>query len=377
MKIYVDENVPAADALFTPFGEVQRFAGRHLAAADIRDADALVVRSVTKVNEALLAESQVRFVGSCTIGRDHLDTDYLNRQGISWATAPGCNANSVVDYVISVLSLDVVRWTSLLAGDRIVGIVAFGNVGRRLADRLAGLGMQCVAYDPLLDSTSDPRLVNLNEVLSCDVLCLHAPLTRSGPHPSFHMLTAEQLTRVAEGGLLLSAGRGEVVASEELLQLRKLRPDIELALDVWEGEPAVNAALARECLIATPHIAGYSLDGKIAGSQAIAAQLMDHCQTHGLPAPASLPRPRLSAPNVELHGAGGPEMLREAALAVYDPRGDDTRFRESLHAEDPAAAFDALRKHYPERREFAYCHYTGAHLTAADLSLIAALQGSR
>ncbi|WP_022957355.1 4-phosphoerythronate dehydrogenase [Spongiibacter tropicus] len=377
MIIYADENVPEAETLFAPFGELRRFAGRSLTAADLRDADALVVRSVTRVNAALLSGSPVRFVGSCTIGRDHLDTAFMDAQGIQWATAPGCNADSVVDYVVSVLCLDRQRWASLLSGERQVGIVAFGNVGRRLADRLAGLDIPCCAYDPLLAPTEDARLSSLDAVLACDVLCLHAPLTRGGEYPSFHMLDAAQLSRLPSSSLVVSAGRGEVVATEELLQLRELRPDIELALDVWEGEPGVSRELAGRCLIATPHIAGYSLDGKIAGSRAIAEQLLAHCQHRGLKAPAALAATRLPEPVVELSESYGAELLREAALAVYDPRGDDRRFRESLLADDPAAAFDGLRKHYPERREFAYCRYVGEQLDTAGFNLLAALQGSR
>ena len=377
MIIYADENVPEAETLFAPFGELRRFAGRSLTAADLREANALVVRSVTKVNAELLSDSPVRFVGSCTIGRDHLDTAFMEAQDIHWATAPGCNADSVVDYVISVLCLDGPRWASLLAGERRVGIVAFGNVGRRLADRLAGLGIGCCAYDPLLDPTGDTRLSSLDTVLGSDVLCLHAPLTRGGEYASFHMLDAEQLACLPPSSLVISAGRGEVVATEELLRLRELRPDIELALDVWEGEPSVNRELAEQCLIATPHIAGYSLDGKIAGSRAIAAQLLVHCQRLGLKAPEALAATRLPEPVVELGESHGAALLREAALAVYDPRDDDARFRESLLADNPAAAFDALRKHYPERREFAYCRYEGEQLDETAFSLLAALQGSR
>ena len=377
MNIYVDENVPEAEALFAPFGALHRFAGRSLTARDLRAADALIVRSVTRVNAELLTGTPVRFVGSCTIGRDHLDIDFMQAQGIDWATAPGCNADSVVDYVISVLCLDPQRWASLLVGDGRVGIIAFGNVGRRLADRLAGLGITCRAYDPLLAASSDPRLSPLETVLDSDVLCLHAPLTRGGPYPSFHMLNAAQLARLAPGGMIISAGRGEVVANEEWLRLCGKRPDIELALDVWEGEPRVDPDLVARCRIATPHIAGYSLDGKIAGSRAIAQQLLAHCRRNNLPAPTSLPASSLPEPQLPLRASGGAALLRQAALAVYDPRGDDARFREALQSENPAAAFDALRKHYPERREFAYCRFIGEQLDDAAFSLLAALQGSR
>lgn len=375
MKILVDENVPQAEALFGVFGDIQRFAGRGLQASQLGDAQALIVRSVTRVDEALLLNSQVGFVGSCTIGADHLDLEYLKRCGIAAHTAPGCNANSVADYVLSVICSCGDRLEVLRGGGR-VGIVAYGNVGKTLAQRLARLGIESVAYDPLLPAASDHRLASLQEVLQSEVLSLHAPLTRTGPFPTEHMLSADQLAVLPDSALLISAGRGGVVATTELLALTERRPDIQLALDVWENEPAVDAVLAARCTIATPHIAGYSLDGKVAGSRMIAEALAAHLAGLGAESPA-VPAVQMPGPVVAV--GGGEAVLREAALAVYDPRHDDARFRNSLTADDAAARFDELRKYYPERREFASCRFVGRdrELTTEELNLLAALQGSK
>ncbi len=377
LKILVDENVPYADAMFAPFGEIRRFAGRTLAAAELGDAQALIVRSVTRVDRDLLAGSQIKFVGSCTIGADHLDMDYLARSGIAAYTAPGCNANSVADYVISVICACGDRLEVLRHGGR-VGLVGFGNVGRTVAERLARLSIDSVAYDPLLAQDSDPRLSTLDEVLRCEVMSVHAPLTTGGNYPSYHMLTAKQLSSLPDGALLISAGRGGVIATHDLLALKQQRPDIHLAMDVWEGEPSVDKHLADLCLIATPHIAGYSLDGKVAGTRMIAERLADYVADSGS-GELALPGVALPRPSIGLKAEGDNALLREAVAAVYDVCADDKRFRESLLAEDPAKQFDALRKHYPERREFAFCDYRGAGkaLSAAQLNLLAALQGSK
>ncbi len=378
MKILVDENVPLAEVYLSRYGEVERFAGRSLQAEQLAEAEALVVRSVTRVDASLLAGSRIGFVGSCTIGSDHLDLEYLQSAGIEAHTAPGCNANSVVDYVLSVIAVCGDRLERLLAGGRL-GIVAYGNVGRALAARAAALGVDCIAYDPLLDQTADKCLASLEAVLQCDVVSVHAPLTRRGSHPSYHMLTAEKLRRMPQGALLISAGRGGVVATETLLALKQQRPDIRLALDVWEDEPAVDAGLAALCDVATPHIAGYSLDGKIAGTKMIAQRLGDYLRRRGdVASGQNIDAVPLATPVIVLKETGGAALLREAALAVYDPRGDDSRFRQSLLAAEPAGEFDWLRKHYPERREFAYCDYrTESALSAEALSLLAALPGSR
>ncbi|NKI17291.1 4-phosphoerythronate dehydrogenase [Spongiibacter sp. KMU-166] len=376
MNILVDENIPMAEAFFSRFGSVVTFAGRGLSPEALVDTDVLIVRSVTRVNAALLAKAtKLRFVGSCTIGSDHLDIEYLESRSINWCTAPGSNADSVVDYVVCSLCAVDDYMARLLGGGRL-GIIGYGNVGRRLAERVSGLGIGCVAYDPLIDAQSDPRLVGIDEVLHCDVLCLHAPLTRTGPFPSYHLLSLEQLLRLPKGALLLNAGRGEVVATGVLLELAALRPDIQLVLDVWEGEPVVSAELAARCAIATPHIAGYSLDGKFKGAAMVAealANVLGVSEEQSWPSEVAA---ALTAPQVSVQDCGEP--WQAAALSAYNPKEDHQRFLASLGADDPGGAFDALRKHYPPRRELSRCEFVfdGA-VDKAQLNVLSALQGHR
>jgi erythronate-4-phosphate dehydrogenase len=370
LKIVVDENIPGASAYFGQFGEVLTRNGRLLCSEDVNDADALIVRSVTRVNKALLNGSAVKFVGSTTIGSDHLDMDYLRAQNIRFCTAPGSNAESVVDYVLSgICRLDGLLET-LLEGGR-VGSVGYGNVGKCLGRRLTAIGIPWIAYDPLLDREAFSCLRSLDEVVCSNLLSLHAPLTVSGAFPSLHMLNAMLLQKMPVDGVLLSAGRGEVVVSSELHCLLDNRPDIRLALDVWEGEPEFSVAIAERCAINTPHIAGYSVDGKLTGLRMVAAELADFLgQTMAL-----IDDKSLTSPIIHCGAETVPRVIREAVLAVYDVAEDSRRFSEIIHCAERGREFDMLRKYYPPRRELAYCDF---RVDKPEMtSLLRALQGGK
>lgn len=358
MLIVADENMPRVREWFAPLGEVVTIPGRNLDAAAVRDADALLVRSVTRVDRALLDGSRVRFVGSATIGTDHLDLDYLRASGIACANAPGCNADAVVDYVLSSLcALDGVL-ERLLGGDAQVGIVGLGNVGGRLYRRLSALGIRCLGHDPLLAAASALPRHELATVLAADVICCHTPLTRGGPHPTFHLLDAARLEQLRSGKrVLINAGRGGAVDTAALTSALDGETGFRAVLDVWEDEPAIDGELLRAVSIATPHIAGYSLDGKLAGTRMV---LEAFCRFAGVSVPLV---ENVESVALELDIAPHSSvvtLVRAAVQAVYDVRGDDQRLRAALSsgvgAAGRGAAFDALRKHYPERREIAACH---------------------
>lgn len=368
----VDENIPGAAKCFGQFGEVVTRSGRQIGAADLQDVDILIVRSVTKVNKSLLAGSRVKFVGSTTIGSDHLDTEYLRSQNIQFCTAPGSNADSVVDYVLSVTCRIDGLLESLLGGGR-VGIVGFGNVGKRLGQRLSAIGIPWLAYDPLLDPKQYPCLRSLEEVVDSNLLSLHTPLTTSGPFPSFHMLDAKILRAIPQNGVVLNAGRGEVVATAELLALLDSRPDIRLALDVWEGEPNFSPDLAERCVIATPHIAGYSVDGKKAGLRMVATELA--CFLGEAEQFNADVDDINAAPQVLCTGSDVATVLREAVLGVYDVAEDCQRFLSIIQYSERGARFDLLRKHYPIRRELGYSKLLTSNLDMA--SLLRAVQGGK
>lgn len=350
MRILADENIPMLE-VFARHGQLRRVAGRSLDRAVLANAEVLLVRSVTQVDQALLAGSQVKFVGTCTIGTDHLDLQYLTEQGIGWASAPGCNARGVVDYVLGAL-LTLAERDGVDLSKRCYGVVGAGQVGQRLVQVLRGLGWQVLVCDPPRQQAEGGDYVDLATVLErCDVVSLHTPLTQQGEHPTFHLLGAEQLQSLQQGSWLINASRGAVVDNQALKQFLTQRHDVRVALDVWEGEPQVDAELAQRCDIASAHIAGYSLDGKIRGTRQI---YQAFCQHFALADSAAIEFPAQSLLAMEL-AAHTPveEALRVICRAVYDPRSDDAAFRLSLQGDalTRRAAFDQVRKNYPVRRE--------------------------
>jgi erythronate-4-phosphate dehydrogenase len=338
LKIVADQNMLMVDQFFGEFGAISYLPGRTIRAADIADADMLLVRSVTQVNEALLEGSSVSFVGSATIGTDHIDKDYLARQGIEFAYAPGCNAEAVVQYDLSVLSRLQPNWQQCT-----VGIVGCGNVGGRLYRALSNLGVRCNVYDPFLNADSGFNLTDFDTVLASDIICVHTPLTTSGPHPTRHLFNAEVLARIGPGSLLINAGRGAVIDNAALLELLENGSPLRVALDVWESEPAVNLPLMGKVSLATPHIAGYSVEGKARGTEMLAQafkRLIDAQANKLAGQPKTVARLRA-------------ETLSELILASYDVTQDDLRMRQAMAASsDIALTFDLLRKQYPERHEF-------------------------
>tara|TARA_R110000868_G_scaffold52742_5_gene166184 strand:+ start:6235 stop:7377 length:1143 start_codon:yes stop_codon:yes gene_type:complete len=351
VRIAADENIPLVDSFFSEFGEIRRLNGRSLTADQLADTDILLVRSVTAVDETLLKGTPVKFVGTATIGTDHIDLDYLQRANIGFASAPGCNAQAVVDYVLSSLSVLIdVRGVSF--ADLSVGIVGVGNVGLCLRRRLEEMGVDVVATDPFKDPAVVGPLTSLEEVLKADVVSLHTPLVNDGEFPTRHLMGAEQLLQMKQNACLINSSRGAVVNNAELLAHLRSHNDFEAILDVWEKEPHLDLALMHRCMLATPHIAGYSLDGKMRGTEMIYQAV---CEYFGLPMRRKLgqflPEPGIRRVNfsdqVPLNQA-----LRTAIRAAYEVRVDDGKMRSAMsRAEDVKQTFDQLRRDYPLRRD--------------------------
>lgn len=353
MRLVADENIPLLDEFFAGFGEIRRLPGRAIDRAAVADADILLVRSVTRVDRALLQGSPVKFVGTCTIGTDHLDLDYFQEAAIAWASAPGCNARGVVDYVLGSL-LVLAEEQGVDLASRSYGIVGAGQVGGRLLKVLRALGWRVLVCDPPRQAAEGGDFIDLEQLVAeCDVISLHTPLDRDGPHPTHHLFDAARLVQLKTGAWLINASRGAVVANAALRELLGQRQDLRVVLDVWEDEPQVDVELAGLCRIATPHIAGYSLDGKLRGTAQIYQALCRHLncpETRTLD--ALMPAPWLRG--LTLDGAADPAWaLATLCRAVYDPRRDTAGFRRSLLGDESSRrlAFDRLRKHYPMRRE--------------------------
>ena len=353
MLIVADENIPLIEEFFADFGEIRRFPGRQISRADVHDADILLVRSVTKVDRDLLEGSAVRFVGTCTIGTDHLALDYFQQAGIQWSSAPGCNARGVVDYVLgSLLTLAEIEGVDLT--QRTYGVIGAGEVGGRLVNVLRALGLNVLVCDPVRQAVEGGDYVSLEHIIEhCDVLSLHTPLDKTGDYPTWHLFDQQRLEQLKPGTWLINASRGPVIDNAALRTVLTRREDLQAVLDVWEDEPQVDVELADLCVLATPHIAGHSLDGKQRGTAQIYQALCDFLgHTPQVKLADLLPAPWLA--KVELSANTDPGWaMAMICRGVYDPRRDDADFRRSLIGSvlEQKLAFDALRKHYPIRRE--------------------------
>lgn len=349
MKILVDENMPYARELFGRTGEVIAVPGRPVPAEALAEADALMVRSVTKVNEALLGGKAIKFVGTATAGTDHIDEDFLTRAGIGFSAAPGCNAIAVVEYVFSALLMLAERDGFQLT-DRTVGIVGVGNVGGRLQKRLEALGIKTLLCDPPRADRGEPGDFCSLETLvaQADVLTFHTPLYQDGPYQTLHMADEALLQALKPGTILINACRGPVVDNAALLRVLKQRRDLSVVLDVWEPEPDLNVELLERVDIGTAHIAGYTLEGKARGTtQVFEAWTRFIGQAQQVALETLLPAPEFG--RISLHGPLDQPTLKRLAHLVYDVRRDDAPLRKV--AGQPGE-FDRLRKQYLERREW-------------------------
>ncbi len=356
MRIVVDENMPHAQALFAEFGEVIPLAGRQICAADLKEVDALMVRSITRVDRALLADCpRLRFVGTATIGTDHVDQALLAERGIPFFSAPGCNKVSVGDYVLSAL-LVLAERHELDLGRMSLAVIGAGNTGECVAGKAQALGMRVLRCDPpRARQEGASGFVDYQTALSADIVSFHVPITEQGQDASFHLLGAKEIARCPAGQILINASRGEVWDNEALLARQQGTAPLRLVMDVWEKEPEVLAALVPHTELATPHIAGYSLEGKARGTWMLYQAL---CQQEGRQPRAELER-LLPAPDVtELSPgrAADQALIKQLVHLIYDVRRDDARFRARLAI---PGSFDEQRKGYPERRELSSLRLTG------------------
>jgi len=372
MQILADKNIPFVREAFAHLGEVRTIAGRTLSRADLGEAEVLLVRSVTQVNDKLLAGSAVRFVGTATIGLDHIDLDYLQQQDIGFASAPGSNATAVAEYVISAL-LIVAQRQGFRLSDKTVGIIGYGNVGSRLFVKLKALGVNCIIHDPpLQEKTGYPNYVDLDTVLSADIVSLHVPLEKGGRYPTYHLVNADFLAQLPENVILVNTSRGAVVDETVFLERLDSRPAMTLILDVFHNEPHINLSLLQRVALGTQHIAGYSLEGKVRGTEMLYTAVCDYFQcAPSWQAQISLPTPPLT--RLSFSDTVDDEVaIHTAVMACYDVRRDDAALRRINHAAQPSAYFDNLRKNYPVRREF---NSIQIELPTEKTALAAQLQG--
>lgn len=363
MKILIDENMPYAADLFSQLGEVVTKPGRTLTSDDLIGVDALMIRSVTKVNKSLLEKAdKLCFVGTATAGQDHVDQALLEQQGITFTAAPGCNKVGVAEYVLSSLMV-LGQQQGFSVFDKTIGIVGAGNVGTYLARCLDALGIRYLLNDPLKEQQGDSRQFHSLETLQkqCDVITLHTPITRDGDFPTYHLIDEAFLDTLAPGAILINAARGPVVDNQALKVALQQASNGEgkpltAVLDVFEHEPLVDLDLLPLLAFATPHIAGYGLEGKARGTTMVFNR---YCEFLGLDkqVSASSLLPVAPIPFVQLSKKWQEDDLFALIQLIYDVRKDDALFRREMiqsagNDQQMAAAFDLMRKNYWDRREY-------------------------
>jgi erythronate-4-phosphate dehydrogenase len=333
--------------------------GREINSAQLNGADALLLRSVTQVNKSLLQQSSVKFVGTATIGTDHVDLEYLNEQGIQFAYAPGCNANAVVDYVMACI---FAQFDESRIKDLNVAVLGYGNVGARLAHCLEKFNIACRVYDPLVSVPSGLRASSINELFECDVISLHVPLTDQGSHPTHHLLSEGNINQLGNCRLLINTARGEVVSNSALKNYLSQHSSISAALDVWENEPGIDWDLAKISVFATGHIAGYSSAGKRRGIRTVLSAMLDYFPELAAKNQAeALMNERLNVSEVTHARIDDIQSLKEyrnqLATIISIEEQTDTfmkRLENANNADQVAKAFDHFRKSYPLRMEIDY-----------------------
>jgi len=350
MKIVVDENVAFAEEAFSKFGEVRLMQGREIDHSVLKDADALIVRSITKIDKTLLEGTSVSFVGTATIGTDHVDLEYVNKRSIGFADAKGCNADAVAEYVSTAIFSAAVK-KNISLKDKTIGIVGVGNIGSRVAKYAQTFGLKVLMNDPPRQKKeSNTAFVSLEEILTADIITIHTPLTYEGEDKTFHLFNRSNLVHVKEGTIFINASRGEVVDNTALSDLfDKKKPTV--ILDVWENEPNIDRELIKKVLFATPHVAGYSLEGKINGTKMMVEAMNKFFNKNILWQP-TLPECENPAITVSAN-LSIEETLYSLFKEIYDIEKDSKRLKTfSGNKESLGKYFDTLRKEYPLRREF-------------------------
>jgi erythronate-4-phosphate dehydrogenase len=355
MKIVVDQKIPFVDEAFGGFGELLKLDSLAIDNASLRDANALIVRSETRVNEQLLAGSRVEFVGTATIGTDHVDSEFLRRNGIEFASAPGCNAYAVMQYVAAALLTLSGRSGQTLRG-KTLGVVGVGNVGSKVVRLGQALGMSVLQNDPpLARTTGEKRFVQLDELMEADFITIHVPLTRTGSDPTYHLFDSKRIASMKSGGVLINSSRGSVVDNKALKEALNTGRIHAAVLDVWENEPNIDVDLLSICALGTPHIAGYSIDGKVNATRMIYDAF---CRHFGFPRKWDASKVVPLPPNPEIIIDGSctsfDEMLRRIVRYTYDIERDDMELRKirTVAEAERGKFFKRLRGNYKFRYEF-------------------------
>lgn len=348
IRIVADEDIPFLKGVLEPYSDIEYYPGNKITGREIANADALIIRTRTKCNRDLLQGSGVKFIASATIGFDHIDTNYCREHNIEWTNAPGCNSSSVQQYVGAAL-IALSEKYGVSPGSRTIGVVGVGHVGTKVVKLAEHLGMTVLMNDP-------PRMrkeglcgfVSLDGIVrDCDIISFHVPLNMTGEDRTYHMIDDQLLGRLNPGTFIINTSRGEVADTGALKRGAKAGKVKGLVIDVWENEPGIDIDLLNSVDIATPHIAGYSADGKASGT-AMSVRSLSKFFGIGLDdwKPSGIPVPENTLITLADKSVSAQENLARAIISTYDIMEDDRRLRTS------AGTFEEQRANYPLRREF-------------------------
>ncbi|WP_246778089.1 4-phosphoerythronate dehydrogenase [Candidatus Schneideria nysicola] len=370
VNILVDENIPYAKTIFSGFGNIQYIPGRNISAKTLKGIDALIVRSVTRVNSTLLQDSQVKFVGTATSGTDHIDKEWLEKSGISFSVAQGCNAIAVVEYVLSVL-LWLAKRDNFFLCEKTIGIIGVGNIGRVLYEKLKILGINTLLCDPPLEELGvSGNWSSLEKIISeSDILTFHIPLTYTGKYATWHKIDEEFLSTLPEKRILINTCRGSIIDQRALLKVLEKGKLLNVILDVWENEPNISIPLLNKIDIGTPHVAGYTIESKI---RSIIKIFNDYLSFINQPNPINKSildyysyLPEYQNKIYYLHNILEEKDLCKLAHILYNPEYDDIKLRQLASS----GGFDDIRKSYYNRREWSsLCIKTDINLNKEKLA---------
>jgi erythronate-4-phosphate dehydrogenase len=348
VKIIADDKIPFLKGALEPFAEVIYLPGKEITRDAVSEADALLIRTRTKCDEKLLRDTNIRFVATATIGFDHIDTRFCERKNIRWTNAPGCNSSSVQQYIAAAL-LTISSSGGFSLSRKTLGIIGVGNVGLKVAKLGKVLGMNVLLNDPPRSrKEGDSEFVSIEKVLSeADIVTLHVPLTLTGDDRTYHLFNGTAFEKMKNGCWFINTSRGEVTETAALKRALKSGKIKGAVIDVWENEPEVDQDLLSDATIATPHIAGYSTDGKANGTAMVVNSLSSF---FGLSLkdwyPGNVPQPAVSEIIIDGRGRSDEDIIRDAVLHTYNIISDDDKFRNS------PSDFERQRGDYPLRREF-------------------------
>lgn len=348
MKIVADDKIPFLKGALEPYAEVEYLPGKEINNEILKNADGLLIRTRTKCNENLLSGTNIRFIGTATIGFDHIDTQFCDKNGITWTNAPGCNSSSVQQYIAAAL-LKISGDNKFNLNEKTLGIIGVGNVGSKVEKLARALGMRVLLNDPPRARKEGRKdFCELNTVLSdSDILTLHVPLNETGEDKTYHLFDDNSFKKIRKGAWFINSSRGEVADASAFKTILKSGKLAGAVIDVWENEPDIDKELMNLCTITTPHIAGYSTDGKANGTAMVVNSLSKYFD---LPLknwyPGNVPAPVNPCISIDCAAMSTEQIIREAVFNTYNIQLDNENLRES------PSDFEKLRGDYPLRREF-------------------------